>query len=129
MNRRDALKRFAGSGAGVAAALAGGEAFWQTFGQPTPLEAALLSEGETASHSQAICGRTGRRPVLPATLVAVHRSPFPGAARAATLAIRLPPITAGGRAVIRRSSRRQPPSAVPATTVNQPYIYTLPRLR
>ncbi|HEY1004880.1 MAG TPA: hypothetical protein VGD83_35125 [Streptosporangiaceae bacterium] len=54
---------------------------------------ALLSEGETASHSQAISGKTGHRPVLPATLVTVHRSPFPGAARAATLAIRLPPIS------------------------------------
>jgi len=37
--------------------------------------------------------------------------------------------TAGRRPVIRRSSWRQPPSAVPATTVNQPYIYTSPRLR
>jgi hypothetical protein len=38
----------------------------------------------------------------------------------------------GRRAVIRRSSCRWPPSAVPATalwTVSQPYIYTSPRLR
>ena len=37
--------------------------------------------------------------------------------------------TAGLRAVIRRSSCRRPPSPVPATTVNQPYIYTSPHLR
>ena len=37
--------------------------------------------------------------------------------------------TAGRRAVIRRYSCRRPPSQVPATTVNQPYIYTSPRLR
>jgi mannonate dehydratase len=41
MNRRDALKHFAGGSAGVAAAVAGGgEAFWQLFGKPTPIEAA-----------------------------------------------------------------------------------------
>ncbi len=38
-------------------------------------------------------------------------------------------IEAGRRAVIRRSSCRQPPSPVPATMVNQPYIYTSPRLK
>jgi hypothetical protein len=37
--------------------------------------------------------------------------------------------SAGRRAVIRRSSCRRPPSPVPATTVNQPYIYTSPHLR
>ena len=36
----------------------------------------LLPEGETASHSQAICGRTGRRSALPATLVAYTDHPF-----------------------------------------------------
>jgi hypothetical protein len=37
---------------------------------------ALLSEGETASHSQAISGRTGHRPVLPGTLAAYTDHPF-----------------------------------------------------
>ena len=37
---------------------------------------ALLSEGETAFHSQAISGRTGHRPVLPATLAAYTDHPF-----------------------------------------------------
>jgi mannonate dehydratase len=40
MNRRDALKHVVG-GAGAAAAVnAGGEAFWQLFGRPEPIEAA-----------------------------------------------------------------------------------------
>jgi hypothetical protein len=36
--------------------------------------------------------------------------------------------SAGRHAVIKRSSCRRPPSAVPATTANQPYIYASPRL-
>ena len=40
MNRRDALKGLTGGSAVAAAALGSGEAFWEMFGQPTPLEAA-----------------------------------------------------------------------------------------
>ena len=40
MNRRDALKGLTGGSAVAAAAFGGGEAFWQMFGKPTPLEAA-----------------------------------------------------------------------------------------
>ena len=55
---------------------------------------ALLSEGETA-FSQPGHRRQNRTPAgLAGHAGGVHRSPFPGAARAATLAIRLPPISA-----------------------------------
>jgi mannonate dehydratase len=40
MNRRDLLKRLGGGAGAATAALGGGEAFWQMFGNPEPIEAA-----------------------------------------------------------------------------------------
>ena len=57
------------------------------------------------------------------------RPPAPPGCIMPAPARRRPCMSASRRAVIRRSSYRRPPSPVPATTGNQPYIHTSPGLR
>ncbi len=76
-------------------------------------------------HLRAATAATAKTPLQ---ITCPRRGPGPAAFTAKTARMGLE-ITAGRRAVIRRSSCRRPTSAVPATTVDQPYIYTSPRLR